>query len=101
MDAKPEAAPGAVVRAMVKEAPPPAPLPEVAKSAAPAKAQAPKLDQTITFSPTNTITVNGDVKDPAQLARELEPYNRAQCERFLRETAGRQVATPLFDDPHL
>jgi len=101
MDAKPEAAPGAVVRAMVKEAPPPAPLPEVAKSAAPAKAQAPKLDQTITFSPTNTITVNGDVKDPAQLARELEPYNRAQFERFLRETAGRQVATPLFDDPHL
>lgn len=86
---------GNVVRDMAATAAPAASAPELAKAAAP------KVDQAFTFSPTSTITVQGDVKDPAQLARELEPHMRAQWEAFQREQGARMASTQLFDAAHL
>jgi len=100
LDTAPHTAPGAVVRELVKTAPPPPPLQEVAKAAAPSKPTA-KVDQAFNYSPSSSIVVHGDVKDPAQLARELEPYNRQQFEQFMREVSGRQATKLLYDDPHL
>ena len=91
---------GNVVRDMAATAAPAASAPELAKAAAP-KGEAPKVDQAFTFSPTSTITVQGDVKDPAQLARELEPHMRAQWEAFQREQGARMASTQLFDAAHL
>jgi len=91
---------GNVVRDMAATAAPAARAPELAKAAAP-KGEAPKVDQVFTFSPTNTITVQGDVKDPAQLARELEPHMRAQWEAFQREQGARAASSQLFDAVHL
>lgn len=91
---------GNVVRDMAATAAPAASAPELAKAAAP-KGEAPKVDQAFTFSPTNTITVQGDVKDPAQLARELEPHMRAQWEAFQREQGARAASSQLFDAVHL
>jgi len=101
-DPAPPPAPGAVVRELVKTAPPPPPPPlqEVAKAAAPSKPTA-KVDQAFNYSPSSSIVVHGDVKDPALLARELEPYNRQQFEQFMREVSGRQATKLLYDDPHL
>ncbi|MGR3992444.1 phage tail tape measure protein [Pseudomonas sp. 1121_17] len=91
---------GNVVRDMAATAAPAASAPELAKAAAP-RGEAPKVDQAFTFSPTSTITVQGDVKDPAQLARELEPHMRAQWESFQREQGARMASTQLFDAAHL
>ena len=91
-------APGAVVRDMA--APPPSAA-QVAKAAAPAKAEPPKVDQSFTFSPTMPVTVQGDVKDPAQLARELEPHMRSMWESYQREQGARMSSGQLFDEPHV
>jgi hypothetical protein len=41
--------------------------------------------------------VQGDVKDPAQLAQALMPHLQRQFEDFAREARARQ----LFDAPHV
>jgi hypothetical protein len=43
------------------------------------------------------VTVQGDVKDPRQLAQEMMPYMRQLFEEFSREQARRN----LFDAPHV
>lgn len=91
---------GNVVRDMAASAAPAPSAPELAKAAAP-RAEAPKVDQAFTFSPTNTVTVQGDVKDPAQLARELEPHMRAQWEAFQREQGARAASNQMFDAAHI
>ncbi|MNG39660.1 hypothetical protein D3C84_1278520 [compost metagenome] len=55
------------------------------------------VDQHFTFAPAPVITVQGDVKDPAQMAEALMPYLRRQFEDFAREARSRQ----LFDTPHV
>jgi hypothetical protein len=100
-------APGAlgdVVRDMAKAVPPAPPLPEAAKpvkAAEPAKVPAPKVEQAFTFAPNIPITVHGDVKDPEQLVRELEPPLRRLWEAFQRDVAARMSSTQLFDQPHI
>lgn len=78
---------------------------EVAKAAAQAPAiSAPKLaaekpataPQQITFSPTIQVTVQGDVKDPRQLANELMPHLRRMFEQFQSQTA----RGAMFDPAH-
>lgn len=93
---------GDVVRNMAKAAPPVPKLPDVAKPArtAPA-AKAAKVDQAFTFSPTVAVTVHGDVKDPDQLAREMEPQLRRLYESFKRDADARMASIQLFDSPHL
>jgi len=43
------------------------------------------------------VTVQGDVKDPRQLAQEMMPHMRQLFEEFSREQARRN----LFDAPHI
>lgn len=76
---------------------------EVAKTAAPS-ISAPKLasekpaaaPQQLTFSPTIQVTVQGDVKDPRQLANELMPHLRRMFEQFQSQSA----RGAMFDPAH-
>ncbi len=71
--------------------------PVLATLAAVPKPRATQIDQKWTFAPTMPVTVNGDVKDPRQLAQELFPHMRAQFEEFSQQQARRS----LFDEPHV
>lgn len=84
---------GQVVRSMAVVAPAAA---AALKPAEAPKALPPKVEQSFTFAPHMPVTVQGDVKDPAQLARELEPHMRRQFEEMSRQAAARQ----LYDAPH-
>ena len=84
---------GQVVRSMTVAAPAAA---AVLKPAEAPKALPPKVEQSFTFAPHMPVTVQGDVKDPAQLARELEPLVRRQFDEMSRQAAARQ----LYDAPH-
>ncbi|MDT8907023.1 phage tail tape measure protein [Pseudomonas prosekii] len=75
--------------------------PEVVKPAEPTPPVPPKVEQAFSFSPQVSITVQGDVKDPAQLARDLEPHLRQLMESFSRDVAARQASSQLFDSPHV
>ncbi|WP_404937063.1 phage tail tape measure protein [Pseudomonas sp. JDS08PS003] len=86
---------GQVVRSM-GTASPPAAVPAMLKAPEPAK-QVPKVDQQFAFSPSLQVTVQGDVKDPAQVAREVEPYMRRMFDEYSRQAAARQ----LSDEPHV
>lgn len=55
------------------------------------------IEQQFSFAPYLSISVQGDVRDPAQLARELEPHLRWQFDEFSRQAAARQ----LFDAAHV
>jgi TP901 family phage tail tape measure protein len=97
---QPPAGLGDLVRGMSKSAAPPAKLPD----AAPAKAAtppAPKVDQAFSFSPSIKLDVQGDVKDPAQLLREMEGPLRQLFESWSREAASRMASAQLFDQPHV
>ncbi|WP_367863242.1 phage tail tape measure protein [Pseudomonas guariconensis] len=98
--ARPTPAVGDVVRDMTKASPPAPSVPEIAKAAAP-KVEPPKVDQSFAFSPSMAINVQGDVKDPAQLVREMEGPLRAMFDTFSREQAARQSSTQLFDPAHV
>ncbi|MDU9031748.1 phage tail tape measure protein [Pseudomonas corrugata] len=76
-------------------------LPEVTKAAEPTPPVPPKVEQAFSFAPQLSITVQGDVKDPAQLVRELEPHLRQLMESFSRDVAARQASNQLFDSPHV
>ena len=93
--------PGDVVRAMsVKTGPPQAPSPLMLK-AAPKPAQ---VDQNITFAPHMPITVQGDVKDPDELMRKLQPMMQGQLQDFARQledNARRSNDRKLYDSPHI
>ncbi|SDC64766.1 phage tail tape measure protein, TP901 family, core region [Pseudomonas guariconensis] len=91
---------GDVVRELAKASPPAPSVPEIAKAAAP-KVEPPKVDQSFAFSPNMAINVQGDVKDPAQLVREMEGPLRAMFDTFSREQAARQSSTQLFDPAHV
>lgn len=98
--ARPTPAVGDVVRDMSKASPPAPSVPEIAKAAAP-KVEPPKVDQSFAFSPSMAINVQGDVKDPAQLVREMEGPLRVMFDTFSREQAARQSSTQLFDPAHV
>lgn len=49
--------------------------------------------QQVSFSPTLSITVNGDVKDPKELAKELEP----QIQRMLNQLMSSRNGSALYD----
>jgi len=76
---------------------PSAVTPALLSAGAAAKPEPPRVDQNWTFSPTMPVTVQGDVKDPRQLAQEMMPYMRQMFEEFSREQARRN----LFDAPHI
>lgn len=87
--------PGDVVRSMAL--PPPRPAPGAGPALiAPVKPQAPKIEQRVQIHAPLQVTVQGDVKDPAQLARELQPYIEQQQRAIAQQLASRQ----LYDEPH-
>jgi phage tail tape-measure protein len=88
---------GAVVRSMENVPAAPVTAAALMSSTAAKTPEWPKVDQQFTFAPAPVITVQGDVKDPAQLAQELMPHLRRQFEDFTREARARQ----LFDAPHV
>lgn len=83
---------GQVVRSMAVAAPVAA---AAIKPPEPPKAAPQKVEQSFTYAPHMPIVVQGDVKDPAQLARELEPHMRRHFEEMSRQAAARQ----LYDTP--
>jgi len=58
---------------------------------------APKIEQKVDISAPIQVTVQGDVKDPAQLARELQPYIAQQQREITQQLESRK----LYDDAHL
>lgn len=87
---------GQVVRSMGGTESPVA-TPAMLKAPELVKSLPPKVDQQFSFSPTIPVTVNGDVKDPSQVAREVEPYLRRMFDDYSRQAAARQ----LSDEPHV
>ena len=78
-------------------APSTVPVPALLSAAPAAKPEPTRVDQQWTFAPTMPVTVQGDVKDPRQLAQSMMPYMRQMFEDFSREQARRN----LFDAPHI
>jgi hypothetical protein len=72
---------------------PPAALPRAPLLAPPAPAVAPNVH----FAPAITVTVQGDVKEPASIARELMPH----LQRLMEELRASQARTALFDGVHV
>ncbi|NVH61920.1 phage tail tape measure protein [Pseudomonas simiae] len=87
---------GDVARSLAT-APSAAAVPALLSTGAVAKPEPARVEQAWTFSPTMPVTVQGDVKDPRQLAQEMMPYMRQLFEEFSREQARRN----LFDAPHV
>ncbi|VVN89322.1 hypothetical protein PS706_01774 [Pseudomonas fluorescens] len=87
---------GDVARSLAT-APSAATVPALLSAGAVTKPEPACVEQAWTFSPTMPVTVQGDVKDPRQLAQEMMPYMRQLFEEFSKEQARRN----LFDAPHV
>ncbi|WP_397453742.1 phage tail tape measure protein [Pseudomonas lurida] len=87
---------GDVVRSLASQPTSSAPG-AVSLMAVPAKPPAPKIEQKVDISAPIQVTVQGDVKDPAQLARELQPYIAQQQREITQQLESRK----LYDDSHL
>lgn len=87
---------GDVARSLAS-APSAAAVPALLSAGAAAKPEPARVEQAWTFSPNMPVTVQGDVKDPRQLAQEMMPHMRQLFEEFSREQARRN----LFDAPHI
>ena len=96
-----DAEPGDVVRSMSAQsgrtqAPSPLMLKPESKPAV--------VDQKITFAPHMPITIEGDVKDPDELMRKLQPMMQGQFQDFARrmeDDARRANDRKLYDAPHI
>lgn len=93
--------PGDVVRAMsAKSGPSQAPSPLMLKP----ETKPATVEQSISFAPHMPITIQGDVKDPDELMRKLQPLMQGQLQDFARqmeENARRANDRKLYDIPHI
>ena len=93
--------PGDVVRAMsAKSGPSQAPSPLMLKP----ETKPATVEQSISFAPHMPITIQGDVKDPDELMRKLQPLMKGQLQDFARqmeENARRANDRKLYDIPHI
>lgn len=96
-----DAEPGDVVRSMsAQSGRSQAPSPLVLKS----ESKPAPIDQKITFAPHMPITVQGDVKDPDELMRKLQPMMQGHLNDFARQmedNARRANDRKLYDAPHI
>lgn len=90
------AALGDVTRSLAAPAPPSVPA-LLAPVPAATKPEAPKVEQRIDIQAPLHITVQGDVKDPAQMARELRPFIEQQMQQATQQLQNRK----LYDEPHV
>ena len=88
---------GDVARAMTAKPAVATPAPIILKPEPPPKPVAPKYEQKVDIHAPITLTVQGDVKDPQQLMRELEPM----IQRVMRDAAAQSQRSNLFDAPHV
>jgi TP901 family phage tail tape measure protein len=93
----PAAAMGDVARSLAAPASAPVPPALLAAPVPAAKAESPKIEQQVQISAPLHITVQGDVKDPAQMARELQPYIAQQMQQATQQLQNRK----LYDEPHV
>jgi len=95
-----DAEPGDVVRSMsVQSGRTQAPSPLMLKP----ESKPAVVDQKITFAPHMPITVQGDVKDPDEFMRKLQPMMQGQFQDFARrmeDDARRANDRKLYDAPH-
>lgn len=96
-----DAEPGDVVRSMnAKTGSPQAPSPLMLKS----ETKPASIDQKFTFAPHMPITIEGDVKDPDELMRKLQPMMQGHLNDFARQmedNARRANDRKLYDAPHI
>ena len=62
------------------------------------------VEQSISFAPHMPITIQGDVKDPDELMRKLQPLMQGQLQDFARQmedNARRANDRKLYDIPHI
>jgi len=90
------AAMGDVTRSLSAPAPPSVPA-LLAPAPAPTKTEPPKIEQRVEISAPLHITVQGDAKDPAQMARELQPFIAQQMQQATQQLQNRK----LYDEPHV
>jgi len=90
------AAMGDVTRSLSAPAPPSVPA-LLAPPPAAIKVEPPKIEQRIEISAPLHITVQGDAKDPAQMARELRPFIEQQMQQATQQLQNRK----LYDEPHV
>ena len=93
----PAAAMGDVARSLVAPASTPVPPALLAAPVPAAKAESPKIEQQVQISAPLHITVQGDAKDPAQMARELQPFIAQQMQQATQQLQNRK----LYDEPHV
>lgn len=87
---------GDLVRALA-QAPVVKPGAALPKPVPPVKPERAKFEQVVHVAAPFHLTVKGDVKDPQQLAREIEPYLQNH-----RQEINRQLSSAsLFDEPHV
>ncbi|MBD8791214.1 phage tail tape measure protein [Pseudomonas syringae] len=72
-------------------------VPVVVPRPEPTKVLAPRYEQKVDISAPITLTVQGDVKDPQQFMREVEPM----IQRAMRDAAQQAQRASLFDAPHV
>lgn len=93
----PAAAMGDVARSLAAPANAPVPPALLAAPVPVAKAESPKIEQQVQISAPLHITVQGDAKDPAQMARELQPFIAQQMQQATQQLQNRK----LYDEPHV
>lgn len=91
------AAMGDVARSLAVPASAPVPPALLAAPVPVAKAESPKIEQQVQISAPLHITVQGDAKDPAQMARELQPFIAQQMQQATQQLQNRK----LYDEPHV
>ncbi|WP_277760824.1 phage tail tape measure protein [Pseudomonas sp. A34-9] len=91
------AAMGDVARSLAAPASAPVPPALLAAPVPVAKAESPKIEQQVQISAPLHITVQGDAKDPAQMARELQPFIAQQMQQATQQLQNRK----LYDEPHV
>ncbi len=89
------AALGDVTRALTHPVTPS--VPAMLAPPAAAKPESTKVEQRFDIQAPLHVTVQGDVKDPAQLARELQPYIDQQWRQSTQQLQNRS----LYDEPHV
>lgn len=87
---------GDVARSLSTPAPPSVPA-LLAPPPAAAKSEPSKFEQRVEISAPLHITVQGDAKDPAQMARELRPFIEQQMQQATQQLQNRK----LYDEPHV
>ncbi|CAI8763532.1 Phage tail tape measure protein [Pseudomonas sp. IT-93MI4] len=93
----PAAAMGDVARSLAAPASTPVPPALLAAPVPAVKAESPKIEQQVQISAPLHITVQGDAKDPAQMARELQPFIAQQMQQATQQLQNRK----LYDEPHV